>query len=145
MKKFAIAIALVVTSLSLAGCFVGKGKGTPPAAARCNKGLRITPLRKGRHRKVAALSVCSRPSGICADWRLGPPPYLTVGTLWRGQRWDYVLRHPRRPRLASPRPASRGLFCRDLRCALSFPVRRDVPPQDTLPEPCSVLAGPRFW
>lgn len=30
-KKFALAVALVVTSLSLGGCFVGKGKGkTPP-------------------------------------------------------------------------------------------------------------------
>ena len=34
MKKFAIAIALVVTSLSLAGCFVGKGKAPPPVVTR---------------------------------------------------------------------------------------------------------------
>lgn len=26
MKKFALALALVITSLSLGGCFVGKGK-----------------------------------------------------------------------------------------------------------------------
>jgi predicted small secreted protein len=30
MKKLAVVIALVVTSLSLAGCFVGKGKAPPP-------------------------------------------------------------------------------------------------------------------
>jgi hypothetical protein len=30
MKKFALAVALVVTALSLAGCFVGKGKAPPP-------------------------------------------------------------------------------------------------------------------
>ena len=43
MKKFAIAIALVVTSLSLAGCFVGKGKAPPPVVTR---GWRISPLSK---------------------------------------------------------------------------------------------------
>ena len=31
MKKVAVAIALIVASLSLAGCFVGKGKGKAPA------------------------------------------------------------------------------------------------------------------
>jgi predicted small secreted protein len=31
MKKFALAIVLVVTALSLGGCFVGKGKGKTPA------------------------------------------------------------------------------------------------------------------
>ena len=30
MRKVVLAVALVITSLSLAGCFVGKGK-TPPA------------------------------------------------------------------------------------------------------------------
>ena len=30
MKKLATVIALVVASLSLAGCFVGKGKGKAP-------------------------------------------------------------------------------------------------------------------
>ena len=30
MKKFALAVALVVTALSLTGCFVGKGKGKAP-------------------------------------------------------------------------------------------------------------------
>jgi predicted small secreted protein len=30
MKKLALACALVVASLSLAGCFVGKGKGKAP-------------------------------------------------------------------------------------------------------------------
>ena len=34
MKKFALAIALVVTSLSLAGCFVGKGKAPPPVVTK---------------------------------------------------------------------------------------------------------------
>ena len=29
MKKVALALALVVASLSLAGCFVGKGKAPP--------------------------------------------------------------------------------------------------------------------
>jgi len=31
MKKLVIAVALVVTALSLGGCFVGKGKGKAPA------------------------------------------------------------------------------------------------------------------
>jgi hypothetical protein len=30
LKKLAVAVALVVASLSLAGCFVGKGKAPPP-------------------------------------------------------------------------------------------------------------------
>jgi predicted small secreted protein len=30
MRKLAVAVALVVASLSLAGCFVGKGKAPPP-------------------------------------------------------------------------------------------------------------------
>lgn len=30
MKKFAVAVALMVASLSLTGCFVGKGKGKAP-------------------------------------------------------------------------------------------------------------------
>ena len=30
VKKVALAFALVVASLSLAGCFVGKGKAPPP-------------------------------------------------------------------------------------------------------------------
>ena len=30
MKKVAVAMALIVASLSLAGCFVGKGKAGPP-------------------------------------------------------------------------------------------------------------------
>ena len=30
VKKLAVAVALVVASLSLAGCFVGKGKAPPP-------------------------------------------------------------------------------------------------------------------
>jgi predicted small secreted protein len=30
MKKLAVAVALVVTALSLGGCFVGKGKGKAP-------------------------------------------------------------------------------------------------------------------
>jgi predicted small secreted protein len=33
MKKIALAIAIVITSLSLGGCFVGKGK-TPPITTR---------------------------------------------------------------------------------------------------------------
>jgi hypothetical protein len=35
-KKVALALALVVTGLSLGGCFVGKGKGKnpPPIATR---------------------------------------------------------------------------------------------------------------
>ncbi len=31
MKKLVVAVALVVTALSLGGCFVGKGKGKAPA------------------------------------------------------------------------------------------------------------------
>jgi predicted small secreted protein len=31
MKKLTVVLALVVASLSLAGCFVGKGKGKAPA------------------------------------------------------------------------------------------------------------------
>jgi hypothetical protein len=34
MKKFVLAVALVVTSLSLAGCFVGKGKAPPPVVTK---------------------------------------------------------------------------------------------------------------
>lgn len=34
MKKFAVAVALVVASLSLAGCFVGKGKAPPPVVTK---------------------------------------------------------------------------------------------------------------
>jgi predicted small secreted protein len=34
MKKLAVVIALVVTSLSLAGCFVGKGKAPPPVITK---------------------------------------------------------------------------------------------------------------
>ena len=34
MKKFALAVALVVTALSLGGCFVGKGKAPPPVVTR---------------------------------------------------------------------------------------------------------------
>jgi hypothetical protein len=30
MKKLAVAMALIVASLSLGGCFVGKGKGKAP-------------------------------------------------------------------------------------------------------------------
>ena len=30
MKKVAVAMAVIVASLSLAGCFVGKGKAPPP-------------------------------------------------------------------------------------------------------------------
>jgi hypothetical protein len=33
-KKVALALVLVVTSLSLGGCFVGKGKAPPPIATR---------------------------------------------------------------------------------------------------------------
>ena len=33
-KKVALALALVITSLSLGGCFVGKGKAPPPIATR---------------------------------------------------------------------------------------------------------------
>jgi len=38
MKKLAAVIALVVTSLSLAGCFVGKGKGKAPPPPVVTKG-----------------------------------------------------------------------------------------------------------
>ena len=34
MKKLAVVIALVVTSLSLAGCFVGKGKAPTPVVTK---------------------------------------------------------------------------------------------------------------
>lgn len=34
MKKVAIAFALVVASLSLAGCFVGKGKAPAPVITK---------------------------------------------------------------------------------------------------------------
>jgi predicted small secreted protein len=34
MKKIAVALALVVASLSLAGCFVGKGKAPPPVVTK---------------------------------------------------------------------------------------------------------------
>jgi len=34
MKKFAVALALVVASLSLAGCFVGKGKAPAPVVTK---------------------------------------------------------------------------------------------------------------
>ena len=34
MKKLAVAIAIVVGSLSLAGCFVGKGKAPPPVVTK---------------------------------------------------------------------------------------------------------------
>jgi hypothetical protein len=34
MKKLAVAVALVVASLSLAGCFVGKGKAPPPVVTK---------------------------------------------------------------------------------------------------------------
>ena len=34
MKKLAVAIALVVASLSLAGCFVGKGKAPAPVITK---------------------------------------------------------------------------------------------------------------
>ncbi len=34
MKKFALALALVITSLSLGGCFVGKGKSPAPVITR---------------------------------------------------------------------------------------------------------------
>jgi hypothetical protein len=34
MKKFALAVALVVASLSLGGCFVGKGKAPAPVVTR---------------------------------------------------------------------------------------------------------------
>ena len=38
MKRLAVVIALVVTSLSLAGCFVGKGKGKAPPPPVVTKG-----------------------------------------------------------------------------------------------------------
>jgi hypothetical protein len=34
MKKIALAVALVITSLSLGGCFVGKGKAPAPVITR---------------------------------------------------------------------------------------------------------------
>lgn len=34
MKKLAMAVALVVASLSLTGCFVGKGKAPPPVVTK---------------------------------------------------------------------------------------------------------------
>jgi predicted small secreted protein len=34
MKKVAVAMALIVASLSLAGCFVGKGKAPPPVVTK---------------------------------------------------------------------------------------------------------------
>jgi hypothetical protein len=34
VKKIAVAIALVVASLSLAGCFVGKGKAPAPIVTK---------------------------------------------------------------------------------------------------------------
>jgi hypothetical protein len=34
MKKFALALALVITSLSLGGCCVGKGKTPAPVITR---------------------------------------------------------------------------------------------------------------
>jgi hypothetical protein len=34
MKKFALAVALVITSLSLGGCFVGKGKAPAPVVTK---------------------------------------------------------------------------------------------------------------
>ena len=34
MKKVAIAMSLIVASLSLAGCFVGKGKAPPPVVTK---------------------------------------------------------------------------------------------------------------
>ncbi len=34
MKKVAVAVALIVASLSLAGCFVGKGKAPPPVVTK---------------------------------------------------------------------------------------------------------------
>jgi len=34
MKKLAVAIALVVASLSLTGCFVGKGKAPAPVITK---------------------------------------------------------------------------------------------------------------
>jgi hypothetical protein len=34
MRKLALAVALVVASLSLAGCFVGKGKAPAPVVTK---------------------------------------------------------------------------------------------------------------
>jgi hypothetical protein len=34
MKKVVLAVALVITSLSLAGCFVGKGKAPAPVITK---------------------------------------------------------------------------------------------------------------
>jgi predicted small secreted protein len=34
MRKLALAVALVVASLSLAGCFVGKGKAPAPIVTK---------------------------------------------------------------------------------------------------------------
>jgi hypothetical protein len=34
MKKFALAVALAITSLSLGGCFVGKGKSPAPVVTK---------------------------------------------------------------------------------------------------------------
>jgi len=34
VKKLALAVALVVGSLSLVGCFVGKGKAPPPVVTK---------------------------------------------------------------------------------------------------------------
>jgi hypothetical protein len=34
MKNLALAVALVVVSLSLGGCFVGKGKAPPPIVTK---------------------------------------------------------------------------------------------------------------
>jgi predicted small secreted protein len=34
MKKLVLAVTLVVASLSLAGCFVGKGKAPPPVVTK---------------------------------------------------------------------------------------------------------------
>jgi predicted small secreted protein len=34
MKKISVVLALVVASLSLTGCFVGKGKAPPPVVTK---------------------------------------------------------------------------------------------------------------
>jgi hypothetical protein len=34
MKKFAVALALVIVGLSLGGCFVGKGKAPAPVVTK---------------------------------------------------------------------------------------------------------------
>jgi predicted small secreted protein len=34
MKKFALAFAVILASLSVAGCFVGKGKAPPPVVTK---------------------------------------------------------------------------------------------------------------